>query len=139
MCVCIIDNNVILMMHGSRIAEVTENLEVTLNHYANVSALTIRNPSLTAWNLDSCEQCTGSNTLKAKALECFDEKGVDKIACKHWRSTDRSKFETINEPSIKFVDTFFEKLDTLKQDRWQMSLPHRPGKYHHSIYIYWCL
>ena len=117
-CVCIIDDNMILMMHGSRIAEVTESLEVTLNHYANVSALKIRNPSLPASNLDSCEQCTGSSTLKAKVLEYFNEKGVDEIAYKHWRSTDRSKFEAINGPAIKFIDTFFEKLDTLKQVRW---------------------
>jgi len=37
-------------MYGLRIAEATENVEVTLNHYANVSALKIRNPSLPACN-----------------------------------------------------------------------------------------
>jgi len=65
--------------------------------------------------LDSCEQCPGSSTLKAKVLEYFNEKGVDEIAYKHWRSTDRSKLKTIIEPAIELADTFFEKLDTLKR------------------------
>ena len=114
-CVCRIHNNVKLMMYGSRIAEATENLEVTLKHYANVFALTICNPSLPACNLGCCEQCPGSNALKTEILECFDEKGVDEIAYKQWTSTDRYTLETIIEPSIEFVDTFFEKLDTLKR------------------------
>ena len=80
MCVCNIHKNVKLMMYGSRIAEATEHLEVTLKHYASVYALTMCSPSFPACNLGSCEQCPGSNALKTKILECFDEIGVDEIA-----------------------------------------------------------
>ena len=101
-CVCTIHNNVKLMMYGSRIAEATERLEVALKHHANTSALTMCSLSLAACNLGSCEQCSGSKTLMAKILECFDEKGLYEIAYKQWRSRGRSKLETIIEPATEF-------------------------------------
>ena len=91
----------------------SKDSEVSLEMYKNCLAHIICNPPLPECYLGSCKYCPGNSTLKDIILAIMEENMIDEIVYKQWVSVDRSKLETVCNPSDDFIDSFCEKLDML--------------------------
>ena len=114
-CVCTIHNNVKLMMAGSMMNKRTANEEIPLKHYSHAIAKTMCNPSLPSCHLGDCTECPGKEPLREIPERCFNEEEIEEIEFKQWTTTDRSTLETIVQSTDEFIESFLDKLETLRR------------------------
>ena len=105
-CVCMIHQNVKLMMLGLKLSD--------LPTYHHCLAKILCNPPLPACYLGNCDFCPSILTLKEDLITSLDKSLIDHVTFKQWVSVDRTTLETYTKPVEEFVEMFCEKLELLR-------------------------
>ncbi|KAF4527624.1 hypothetical protein B566_EDAN015427 [Ephemera danica] len=118
-CVCLIHENPDLMIHGSRLSKLTENMEVPLKSAKDCISLMvcdINNPACLLGSMIpeiKCNECPGKSALSSKLLKIFEENEIEELRYKMWTTVDRCEIRTIISPPHEFVTDLCSKLDKL--------------------------
>ena len=114
-CVCTIHQNVKLMIHGAKLASLTAESGHPLTSCKECIASITCNPVTTACFLGSCEYCGSLDDFREWLIQIFSHYMIDEVQYQQWTTTDRSNLETYIDTTEEFVDSFCEKLHTLKR------------------------
>ena len=105
-CVCVIHQNVKLMLQQLNISE--------LSTYYNCLSKIMCNPPSPSCYLGECSTCPELQSFKEELIELMEKYEIDQVVFKQWVNTDRSTLETHCLPSEEFADLFCEKLEILR-------------------------
>ncbi|KAJ4427156.1 hypothetical protein ANN_24772 [Periplaneta americana] len=83
-CVCMLHQNVKLMIDSAKLPELTKSGELGLpiKSYQDCIARTICNPSQPSCYFDKCAECPGTLDLETQLQSVFDKALIDSISCK---------------------------------------------------------
>lgn len=109
-CVCVLHQNVKLMMLGAKLESLTDG---ELKHYRDCFAAMMCNPPNIKCFFGTCDRCPGTEPLHALLQAAADEHGIDTIEFKQWTTTDRATMETKVLPVEDFIDCFMGMLKKL--------------------------
>ena len=111
-CVCVIHENVKLMMDGARVSDMIAD-GVRLQSYHHCLCKLQCNPPSMLCKERKCVQCPKASEFAEKLLAEYDSREIDCVEYRKWTNTDRSTLETITETSEEFVQTLCEQLELL--------------------------
>ena len=101
-CVCMIHQNVKLMLQQLNISELS-------TYYKCLSKIMCNPPSPSCY-LGECSTCPELQSFKEELVELMEKYEIDQVVFKQWVSTDQSTLETHCLPSEKFA----QKLEILR-------------------------
>lgn len=114
-CVCLIHQNVKLMMNGSKMHSfVLDGDEVALKNYQTCLYKIMCNPASPICYLNTCKECPGIEPLKALLRQKFEDEMIDSVTIKKWMSVDRCTLETVVKEKDEFIEDFSEAILKLK-------------------------
>ena len=102
-------------MAGSMMNKRTGNEEIPLKQYSHAIAKTMCNSSLPSCHLGDCTECPGKKPLREMLKRCLSEEEIEEIEFKQWTTTDRSTLQTIAQSTDEFIESFLDKLETLRR------------------------
>ena len=110
-CVCVIHQNVKLMMAGGRLEALTNGW---FTHYTDcLAAIQCESPSYKCVS-GTCTECPGAEALKEELEAAMEENGVETVQYNQWTNTDRAHLETRIAPVEEFLDVFMAALKKLQ-------------------------
>lgn len=112
-CVCIIHQNVKLMLEAVKIDYITNN---KIRNYKDCIQRLVCNPPAPSCFLRTCKMCPEIAAFKSELTEQFRTMGysnADKIKFSLWDSTDRCQLKSFEKPTNDFIDFFCKKLINL--------------------------
>ena len=107
-CVCTIQQNVKLMVEGSRLESLTDG---EIKHYRHCLAAIQCDPPNIECHFGTCNECPEKLTANHQAV--MDNNSVDTIEFKQWTTTDRATLEAKILPTDEFLDLFIATLKKL--------------------------
>lgn len=126
-CVCIIHQNVKLMMENGKIAFATRKKLQTYKDCINL--VICSNPEDACYTL-RCKKCPGLSVLQSLIENSFEESGITEVKYKQWKNTDRCNLESVIDIVQDFIKKFLEKIKIL--------IPHDFINHQQSIFIKNC-
>lgn len=112
-CVCVMHQNLKLMLIGGGLAELTKNFDVPLKSLRDTLTKIICNPPDIRCFFKECDECPGPDDLITSLETIFEENSIDEVQYKQWVHTDRSNLETVTQSSDEFLESFSNKLPDL--------------------------
>jgi len=104
-CVCLIHQNVKLMMNGAHFEKI-ELQPGYLKTYNMCLSKIICNPARIECYMNDCSECPGVSKLRDTLVTHFEESFVEDITYKQWLTVDRCMMQTIVKNVQEFVDDF---------------------------------
>lgn len=106
-CVCIIHQNVKLLLDAINIKQLTQSTEMTLSSYKDcINKMVCNKPSSDCY-VDKCDKCPGTAEIISLLRKQLDDSCISHVNCFLWTGTDRS---TLVTQSLT-VDDFLAELD----------------------------
>jgi hypothetical protein len=114
-CVCLVHQNVKLMILGARLSplNLVDNSEPLLSYKDYLSAMMCF-PATEACHLNECKNCPGPSKIRNSIEEHFDGNLIDCITYHQWVQVDRCSLEMFTKSTDNFLETFIEKLQKLQ-------------------------
>lgn len=113
-CVCLIHQNVKLMMNAAKINTLRFDGNDQLQDYKDCLCKIMCNPPAPGCYLDTCKICPGVGPLQESLSQMFDDEMIDTVTYKRWLSVDRCTLETGVKDKDEFIDEFMQDLLKLK-------------------------
>lgn len=107
-CVCVIHENVKLLIEGSNIKNLTANTTNTLQSYHDCLKCMICKEPTNDCYFGKCSKCPGAENLIDELAKTFDENFIDEITYRQWTHVDRTTLQLMISP----VDEYLQKLKT---------------------------
>lgn len=105
-CVCVIHQNVKLMIDGGKISRITQDWDNPIKTYRDCLEQITCNPQTADCTLNKCNDCPGIKSLIELLESAYEAEMIDTITYKQWVTVDRANLETMMAP----VPDFLEKL-----------------------------
>ena len=115
-CVCLIHQNVKLMIYGSGMDNITKEKKLHLKTYNNcLEAILCNTPSYDC-HFGNCLHCVNLIAdLESYLKDTFNNYGIDDVQYKQWLAVDRTTLEEIIKPSNEFIEAFINALRKLRE------------------------
>ncbi|KAK3918907.1 ARL14 effector protein [Frankliniella fusca] len=116
-CVCLIHQNMILMVAGARLdnlqdIQYQDKTMENLDYKMLLQKIHCPEPTENC-HLQKCDTCPGPGSLRPLLTYIFQERFVEKIEFKQWTTTDRSQLITQIQETEEFIDRLLESLPDL--------------------------
>lgn len=110
-CVCTHHQNVILMLQGINLSELTN--QKLVDYHDCVKMIVCEKPTNKCY-LGHCKDCPGITNFYNYLIELFDEYSILEVKYSFWTGTDRATLETTVKSSEEYVEELCDKLEKLK-------------------------
>ena len=113
-CVCIIHQNVKLMLDAIEVKKLTENSAIPITGYKDCIPNMICKVPTNDCYLGNCKKCPGITKIAENLLHLLDDSSIVDIQFPTWAGTDRTTLISQSLPADDFINLLTEKLNVLK-------------------------
>lgn len=113
-CVCVIHQNVKLLLEAVDLKSLTAGKDFELHDYKDcIKMIVCKNPGESCF-LNMCQRCPGVNQLHTYLSEILSESLIEEVKYAYWTETDRSTLMTVLSPVKDYLDELCESLIKVK-------------------------